>query len=124
MRFFVSGKNFPKNERYNEKLDKVSGITILSNDEKLKRNFAYYPILIEKEKFGYSREDIIEWLSKEDIFARKYFYPLVSENKEFPKDLCKNTPIAFKYSREVLCLPMYAELPLDVVDKICNIIIY
>lgn len=110
-------------ERYNEKLDKVNGVKILSKNEKLKRNFAYYPILIDKERFGYSREDVIEWLSKEDIFARKYFYPLVSENKKFPEDLCKTTPIALKYSREVLCLPMYAELSLDMVDKICNIII-
>ena len=52
--------------------------------------------------------------------ARKYFYPLVSANKEFKKDLTVNTPIAAYFAKNVLCLPMYAGLAFNIVDEICE----
>ena len=110
-------------ERYVEKLSDVQGLKLLPEQDGLKRNWAYFPVLIEKDKFGLSREDVIELLGKEGIFARKYFYPLVSENKAFGEDLTSSTPIAKEYSRKVLCLPMYADLELSDVDKICDIIL-
>ena len=108
-------------ERYCENLKSVKGLKLLTCVKGLKQNYAYFPILVEKE-FGKTREDIIEELSKNGVFARKYFYPLVSENKEFGYDLTDKTPIAKDYSRRVLCLPMYASLKLEEVDKICEII--
>jgi len=108
-------------ERYCENLKSVKGLKLLTCVNGLKQNYAYFPVLVEKE-FGKDREDIIEELSKNKVFARKYFYPLVSENKEFGCDLADKTPIAKDYSRRVLCLPMYASLKLEEVDKICEII--
>ena len=110
-------------DRYNENLKDVNGITILKFDSKVKQNYAYYPILINSDKYGESREQLVSRLSNEGIFARKYFYPLVSENKEFNKDLTVNTPLAKDYSQNVLCLPLYAGLSIEEVDKICSIII-
>ena len=107
-------------ERYCENLKSVKGLKLLDCVKGLKQNYAYFPILVEKE-FGKTREDIIEELSKNGIFARKYFYPLVSENKEFGCNLADKTPIAKDYSRRVLCLPMYASLKPEEVDKICEI---
>ena len=109
-------------ERYTENLQKVKGITLLPEQNDLQRNWAYFPILINKEIYGKTREELIEMLGQEGVFARKYFYPLVSENQAFTKDLAEFTPNAYAYSRNVLCLPMYADLSLENVEMICNII--
>ncbi len=109
-------------DRYTENLKDVSGISLLKFDSKVKQNYAYYPILIDSIDYKETREDLVARLSKEGIFARKYFYPLVSENKEFNKDLTVNTPLAKNYSLNILCLPLYAGLSIEDVDKICSII--
>ncbi len=110
-------------ERYNSKLSDVKGLKTLKIQDKVKRNFAYYPVLVDEKLFGESRDDLVEKLSKENIFARKYFYPLVSENKCFDRDLTLNTPKAKKYSEKILCLPLYADLSVEEVDRICDIIL-
>lgn len=109
-------------ERYGERLGSVKGITLLKAQD-IKRNYAYYPVLIEKEKLGENRDELAARLAKAGIYARKYFYPLVSENKGFENELASLTPIAKYYSENVLCLPMYAHLDLAVVDEICNTIL-
>ena len=80
-------------------------------------------LLIEKEKFGENRDEFCARLAEYGVFARKYFYPLVSENKEFEKDMTKSTPRAKEYSRNIVCLPLYAHLSLADVDKICDCIL-
>ena len=110
-------------ERYTKRLQGVKGITLLSFVEGLKQNYAYYPILVEKELFGTDRDGLCAKLAQEDVYARKYFYPLVSENGEFEKDMTVNTPTAKAYSASVLCLPLYAHLSLADVDRICDTIL-
>ena len=110
-------------ERYSERLKDVSGLTLLSINSNIKQNYAYYPILINKEKFGINRDELCAKLLEKEIFARKYFYPLVSENKEFSEDKTANTPKAKYFSQNVLCLPLYAHLETSDVDRICDIII-
>lgn len=110
-------------ERYNERLCAAEGITLLSFTDGIKQNYAYYPILVDKSMFGMNRDEIAAKLAEHDVFARKYFYPLVSENKEFKEDMAASTPIAKKYSENILCLPMYAHLALSDVDRICDIIL-
>ena len=66
--------------------------------------------------------EVLELLKENNIFARKYFYPLVSENKEFSEDKSNETRVAKKYSRQVLCLPLYAGLTIEEVNLICDII--
>lgn len=110
-------------ERYSERLKDVSGLTLLSINSNVKQNYAYYPILINKEKFGINRDELCAKLLEKEIFARKYFYPLVSENKEFSEDKTVNTQKAKSFSQNVLCLPLYAHLEISDVDRICDIII-
>lgn len=109
-------------ERYFENLSEVEGLTLLKVHDGIRQNYAYFPVLVEKERFGIDRDGLCAKLADEDIYARKYFYPLVSENKEFGKDMTENTPMAKYYSRNVVCLPMYAHLALADVDRICEII--
>lgn len=107
--------------RYLENLKDIKGIKIPSLREDVTYNYAYFPILILDE-YPHSRDDVINILNKENIYPRKYFYPLTSEwacYKEFNNN---ETPIAKKISLQVMTLPMYANLELDVVDKICDIL--
>ncbi len=110
-------------ERYSERLKTAKGLTILPINKVIKQNYAYYPIIVNKEKFGIDRDELCAKLSAEGVFARKYFYPLVSENKEFCEDKTKDTPKAKCFSRSVLCLPLYAHLSVSDVDRICDIIL-
>ena len=110
-------------KRYDERLSGVKGLKLLPLHEGLKQNFAYYPVLFDKEAFGKSRDEIVALLAENGVVARKYFYPLVSANKAFGKDLTVLTPIAKDFSENVLCLPMYAHLDLSDVDMICDIIL-
>ena len=109
-------------ERYIENLSSVKGIKLLPEQQGLKRNWAYFPILIDND-FSKTREELISLLAENGVYARKYFYPLVSENKAFKKDLKNLTPIAYDYSKRVLCLPLYADLKIYEVDKICETIL-
>jgi len=108
-------------ERYTENLREVNGITLLPEQYGLKRNWAYFPVLVNQD-FGKRREDIIKLLGENGVYARKYFYPLVSENQAFCGEYSSLTPNAYTYSRNVLCLPMYADLEIKEVDEICKII--
>lgn len=110
-------------ERYTALLKGIKGLTPLPVHAGIKQNYAYYPVLVKKDKFGEDRDELCARLGYENIFARKYFYPLVSENKEFGRSMTENTPKAFFYSRNVLCLPMYAGLELEDVDRICDIVL-
>ena len=110
-------------ERYSERLGSVKGLTLLPIEKPIKQNYAYYPVLVEKELFGLDRDELCSKLVAEEIFARKYFYPLVSENGEFSEDMTEGTPKAKYYSRNILCLPLYAHLDVADVDRICDIIL-
>jgi dTDP-4-amino-4,6-dideoxygalactose transaminase len=79
--------------------------------------------LAHKSKFGLNRDELANKLKEQGVFARKYFYPLVSENKEFKNDMTVNTPNALEISRNILCLPLYAHLDVADVDRICEIIL-
>ena len=110
-------------KRYDERLSGIDGIKLLPLRDGIKQNFAYYPVLFDKAVFGKSRDEIVAALAENGVVARKYFYPLVSANKAFGKDLTVLTPIAKDFSENVLCLPMYAHLDLSDVDMICDIIL-
>jgi len=110
-------------DRYQERLSEANGIKMLAFVEGIKQNYAYYPILIDPSILGVDREAIVAKLKEQEIFARKYFYPLVSENKEFDSDKSATTPNAMEISRNILCLPLFAHLSLEDVDRICDIIL-
>lgn len=108
---------------YRELLQNVKGITFLKNDVEVK-NYSYFPILINSD-YPISRDQLYEELKKNNIFARRYFYPLISDfpmyrNLESSKKT--NLPIATQKSLEVLCLPIYPDLLFDDVKKIVKII--
>lgn len=111
-------------EHYRKRLEGIDGLQLNPIQDGVKTNYAYFPIIVEEKTFGMSRNELYKELEQHDIIARKYFYPLTNTFSCFHGryDL-GNTPIALHISKRVLTLPLYADLDLDVVDKICNIII-
>ena len=109
-------------ERYRERLQNIEGIKIIHIPEGIKENYAYFPVIFDNYK--YTRDDIFKKLGKENIIARKYFYPLINDFDCYKEKYnSKDTPIAKYMADRVLTLPLYADLELEIVDKICDIIL-
>ena len=110
--------------RYVENLSNVPGLTISKKQEDVKPNYAYFPVVFDKAIFGRDRDEVMEDLAKENIFSRKYFYPLINDYECYKNEYNSEfTPIAKKISDNVLTIPMYANLNLEDVDRICDIIL-
>lgn len=111
-------------ERYRHHLEGIEGIKLSPIQKDVTPNYAYFPIVVDETTFGVTRNEIYDELNKHDIYARKYFYPLTNTfecfNGQFDVD---ETPVALYVSKRVLTLPLFADLALEDVDRICDIII-
>jgi len=111
---------------YNKQLKDVKGIRIIDNTDKdVQHAYPYYPVLINAEKYGMTRDDLYFKLREHDIWGRRYFYPLISEFPTYrglPSASVDNLPVATRVAKEVICLPIYANLESSDVKKICDII--
>lgn len=109
--------------KYREGLKEIKGIRALEDLPKVKHNYAYFPILVEKTEFGMDRNELHDKLKEYNVFARKYFHPLVNEFECYRNQYnVAETPNAKFVGDRVLTLPMYGRLELEKVEKICNII--
>ena len=111
-------------ERYNANLSGVEGLQLNVRQEGVKPNYAYYPVVFDA--FRLTRDEVFERLKAEDIVPRKYFYPLTSAfacYRGLPGFNTAETPVAERVAANVLTLPMYADLPLETVDRICSLIL-
>lgn len=110
-------------ERYRERLSGIDGIKLNAVQENVQSNYAYFPVVFDGYK--YTRDEICEKLKKHDIVARKYFYPITNafDCYKDKHDAKAETPVAYDISFKVVTLPLYADLSLDDVDKICDIIL-
>jgi len=112
-------------EHYREVLKNVKGVICPESGKNVYSNYQYFVIRIEKERFGQSRDEVHEEFKKFNIFSRKYFYPLCSDYacyKQLPSSSQNNLQVAHKIIHEVLCLPLYGDLQLDDIKKICAIL--
>lgn len=110
-------------ERYRERLSGIDGIKLNAVQENVQSNYAYFPVVFDGYK--YTRDEICEKLKEHDIIARKYFYPITNafDCYKDQHDARAETPVAYDISFKVVTLPLYADLSLDDVDKICDIIL-
>ena len=106
-------------ERYRYNLAGVPGLTLLKEQPGVESNYAYFPVVFDGAK--YTRDEAAARLAEQEIFARKYFYPLTNHCTAYGFH-GEETPIAKHISDRVLCLPLYPELAIDDVDRICKII--
>lgn len=111
-------------ERYRGHLEGVDGLQLNVIQPEVESNYAYFPVVFEEKIFGASRAEVFDALAKQGIGARKYFYPLTNTFSAFHgKYNVMDTPVALHVSKRVLTLPMYADLALEDVDRICEIIL-
>lgn len=111
-------------EHYRERLSDVEGIKLSSIQENVESNYAYFPVVFEGYK--YTRNEVFGMLAEQGIGARKYFYPLTNSfecYRNYPTAGTEKTPVAQHTALRVLTLPLYADLSIEDVDRICDVII-
>lgn len=109
---------------YRKQLKGVQGIRCLNDAGEKAGNYAYFPILVE-DGYPISRDDLYQKLKDNGIHPRRYFYPLISEfpmYRSLPSAHKDNLPEAMAASRQILCLPIYPNLDMSVVDEISRFI--
>ena len=109
---------------YRKKLKDVKGICCINNSAMQVANYAYFPILV-RDDFPTSRDELYQRLKNIGIYSRRYFYPLISEYsmyRELPSANRETLRHASEASKQILCLPIYPELDMEVVEKISQFI--
>lgn len=110
--------------KYRNAFLNISGIECISNVSQLESNYSYFPILVQEE-YPLSRDELYNKLKFNEIFARRYFYPLISEfpmYNEYSSAKRGNLPVAYEISNKVICLPIHPHLDEFMTDKIINLI--
>ena len=111
-------------ECYRKYLSGIDGIQLPPIQENVQPNYAYFPIVVHEKVFGATRNEIFAKLAENNIHARKYFYPLTNAFDAYHGRFDPNlTPVALHISKRVLTIPLYAELALEDVKRICDIIV-
>lgn len=111
-------------KKYRSRLQGIEEIKLPVIQKNVDSNYAYFPVVFDGYK--YTRNEISEKLAKEGISARKYFYPLTNSfecYRNYPTAGIEKTPIAQHIALRVLTLPLYSDLSLENVDRICDIIL-
>jgi dTDP-4-amino-4,6-dideoxygalactose transaminase len=109
---------------YREKLAGVKGILCLNGTNQAETNHSYFPILVQAD-YPISRDELYQKLQEQGIFARRYFYPLISEfpmYRSLPSAQRDNLSVAADAALRVMCLPIYPTLEIDKINKIINVI--
>ena len=111
--------------QYREALRPVEGITFMDDMPGVKHNYSYFPIFVDAEKYGMTRDELYFKMKGQNVLGRRYFYPLISEFTTYrglPSANPENLPNAHKMANRVICLPMHHELSKIDVEQIINII--
>lgn len=111
--------------RYREALRDVEGITFFDDMPGVKHNYSYFPIFVDAEKYGMTRDELYFKMRDNDVLGRRYFYPLISTfetYKGLPSASPENLPNAHLMANSVICLPMHHELGWKNIETIINLI--
>lgn len=111
--------------RYREALRDVKGIRVMEDIPGVRHNYAYFPIFIDAEEYGMTRDELYFKMKEQDVLGRRYFYPLISEFSTYrglDSARPENLPIAHRLADSVICLPMYHNLTDNDVERILELI--
>lgn len=112
--------------KYREALRPVDGITFMDDMPGVKHNYSYFPIFIDAEKYGMTRDELYFKMKEANVLGRRYFYPLISEFSTYrglPSAAPENLPNAHKMADSVICLPMHHELSEGDMERILKLIV-
>ena len=110
--------------RYRELLTGIRGITCVASNEVVDSNYSYFPVLVESE-YPLKRDELYTKLKQNGIFARRYFYPLISDfpmYRGMPSADPHNLPVAKEIANKILCLPIYHALSEEAVERVVSVI--
>ncbi len=99
--------------KYREALRPIEGITFMDDMPGVRHNYSYFPIFIDSEKYGMTRDELYFKMKSQNVLGRRYFYPLISEFTTYrglDSANSANLPNAHKMADSVICLPMHHEL--------------
>lgn len=113
-------------QTYRNYLGAVEGVTLVKDTPNITSGYQYFPIRIDKTKFGVSRDEVYQRFRECNVYARKYFFPLCSNYpcyRQLPSSAPDKLPIANQVVNEILCLPFYGELGMDTTAQICELLL-
>ena len=91
----------------------------------VKLNYSYFPIFVNAEEYGMSRDQLYFKMREANVFGRRYFYPLISTFSTYcglPSAAPENLPVATKMANEVICLPIHHELYKSDINLVTDIV--
>ncbi|MBC5591915.1 DegT/DnrJ/EryC1/StrS family aminotransferase [Bacteroides sp. NSJ-21] len=112
--------------RYREALRPIKGITFFDDMPCVRHNYSYFPIFIDAESYGMTRDDLYFKMKENNVLGRRYFYPLISDfstYRELESAKVENLPVSVKIADSVMCLPMYHGLSEGDVERILELIV-
>lgn len=112
--------------KYREALRDVPGIRFFDDMPDVRHNYSYFPIFINAEEYGMTRDQLYFKMREANILGRRYFYPLISTfstYRSLPSAGAENLPVATKVANEVICLPMHHKLTDEEIERVLNQII-
>ncbi|MEG0797038.1 MAG: DegT/DnrJ/EryC1/StrS family aminotransferase, partial [Odoribacter sp.] len=110
---------------YRKALKEIPGITFMEDMVGVRHNYSYFPIFIDEEKYGMSRDELYNKMKEANILGRRYFYPLISTFSAYrglDSARSENLPVATKMADSVICLPMYHNLTKLEINRIIEIL--
>ncbi len=111
--------------KYREALADVAGISFWDDMPNVKHTYSYFPIFINEELYGISRDELYNKMKAENVLGRRYFYPLISDFSPYrglPSATKSNLPNAHKMADSVICLPMHHSLNDEDIQRIIDAI--
>ena len=107
-------------KRYQKNLKGVQGIKVWEEQDNVEHNYSYFPVVFSGK---YDRNNVLDKLAENNIGARRYFWPITSKFECYSEKFeIQKTPIAEEISEKILTLPLFADLSLEDVDRICDVI--
>lgn len=112
--------------KYRNALRNVPGVRFFDDMPGVRHNYSYFPIFINAEEYGQTRDELYFKMKEANVLGRRYFFPLISTFSTYrglPSAAPENLPVATKVANEVICLPMHHELSNEDIDRILSLIV-
>lgn len=113
-------------QQYRNALKNIPGISFMNDIEGVRHNYAYFPIFVDAEKYGMTRDELYFKMKAKNILGRRYFYPLISTfstYKDLESSRPNNLPVSVKMADSVICLPIHTELTEGDLERIISVIL-
>lgn len=112
-------------QRYRQTLRNIDGLKFFDDMPGVRHNYSYFPVFIDAEKFGMTRDELYFKMKDANVLGRRYFYPLISDFSTYrglPSSTPQNLPVATRIANQVICLPMHHEISEKDLTRIINCI--